>query len=323
MSGVVLRERRYNSPSAHVSRQFPTDSGRMPGWLKVKNLPVQSKERGPVPLTVQSFILGFIFALGIATLAYWRGALAPSGVVGAVIVGTLVFASGGVAWASVLVAFFVTASALSHYKARAKAALAEKFQKGHRRDVGQVLANGGWSALLALVYAFVPQPILFVAFVGAIATVNADTWATELGVLSKTAPRLITTGRIVPTGTSGGITALGTLVAFCGALFIGAAAFLSYSLSPYVFRPSSFVPFGVLIPLAGLLGSLFDSLLGATVQAMYYCDVDQKETEARVHRCGRTTRLVRGWRWLDNDGVNFLASVFGSLVAAAGYLVMG
>ena len=275
-------------------------------------------------MTLTSLGLGLILALGIAAFAYGRGALTPSGALGAVVVGTLVFASGGLAWAVLLIAFFATSSALSYYKAHVKAPLAEKFQKGHRRDLGQVLANGGWGALLALVHAFAPHPILFVAFAGAMATVNADTWATELGVLSKTPPRLITTGRLVPVGTSGGITPLGTLIAFLGALTIGVLALLLSSVfRPFVFRPSSFVLYLAVIPLAGLVGSLFDSLLGATVQAIYFCDFDQKETEARVHRCGRATRQIRGWRWLDNDGVNFAASVCGSAIAAAGYALIG
>jgi uncharacterized protein (TIGR00297 family) len=272
-------------------------------------------------LSPQSLILGLGCALVIAALAYRRGALSFSGAMSATIVGTLIFAVGGLAWAMLLVAFFVTSSALSRYQARAKAPLAEKFQKGHRRDLGQVLANGGWGALLALAYAFAPQPMLFVAYVGAMATVNADTWATELGVLSKTAPRLITNWRVVAVGTSGGITSLGTLVAFCGALLIGALAFLAQFIAGDYHL--SFVICHLLIPLAGLLGSLFDSLLGATVQAIYYCDFDQKETESAIHRCGRATRLLRGWRWLDNDWVNFLASVVGSGIAVGMYWIFG
>jgi uncharacterized protein (TIGR00297 family) len=267
-----------------------------------------------------NLFFGFALALLVAALAYWRGSLSFSGAVGATIIGTLIFAVGGFAWAILLIAFFITSSALSHYQARAKEPLAEKFQKGHRRDLGQVLANGGWGALLALAYGFAPQPILFVAFVGAMATVNADTWATELGVLSKIAPRLITNGRVVAVGTSGGVTPLGTFVAFCGALLIGILAFLAQVIFDYHL---SFVICHCLIPLAGLLGSLFDSLLGATVQAIYYCDFDQKETEAAFHRCGRATRLIRGWRWLDNDWVNFLSSIVGSLIAVAAYNALG
>lgn len=273
-------------------------------------------------MTLFSLILGFALALSIAALAYWRGSLSPSGALGALIVGTLVFAIGGLAWAILLIAFFVTSSALSHYKARAKEPLAEKFQKGHRRDLGQVLANGGWGALLALAYAFAPQPILFVAFVGALATVNADTWATELGVLSKTAPRLITNGRVVAVGASGGVTAFGTFVAFGGALLIGVlASGAQFAINNYQLTIDNWQL--LIVALAGLFGALFDSFLGATVQAIYYCDFDRKETEARVHRCGRATRLIRGWRWLDNDWVNFLASVFGSMIAVVGYWVIG
>jgi len=273
-----------------------------------------------------NLLIGFILALSIAALAYQRGSLSLSGAAGTVVIGTLIFSSGGLTWAVLLVAFFVSSSALSHYKARAKEPLAEKFQKGHRRDLGQVLANGGWGALMALAFVFSPQPIFFVAFLGAIATVNADTWATELGVLSKTPPRLITTGRKVPVGTSGGVTLLGTLVALCGALLIGVLAFLFQITQSLIANSGSFVfvSEGMIVvgAIAGLAGSLFDSVLGATIQATYYCDVDQKETESAMHRCGNKTRLIRGWRWFDNDWVNFCASMFGSFVALAVYLAI-
>jgi len=158
------------------------------------------------------------------------------------------------------------------------------------------------------------------------ATVNADTWATELGVLSKTAPRLITSGRVVAVGSSGGVTPHGTCVAFGGALLIGILASLLWLIAPEPLfaRVSSrdLLALPILSAFAGLLGSLFDSVLGATVQAIYFCDFDQKETESALHRCGRATRLVRGWRWLDNDGVNFLASVAGSGIAGLGYWVL-
>jgi uncharacterized protein (TIGR00297 family) len=271
-------------------------------------------------LILFNLLIGLILASSIAVLAYKHGSLSFSGGVGATIVGTLIFAMGGLTWAVLLIAFFVTSSALSHYHARAKEPLAEKFQKGHRRDLGQVLANGGLGALLALAYAFSPQPIVFAAFVGAMATVNADTWATELGVLSKAAPRLITSGRVVAVGTSGGVTWLGTLVALSGAFLIGVLAWIFASFTDYA---SHITPTLVFIAaVAGLLGSLFDSLLGATVQAIYYCDFDQKETESAIHRCGHPNRLIRGWRWLDNDWVNFLASIVGCMVAILGFWIM-
>ncbi len=273
-----------------------------------------------------NILLGLILSFLIAALAYGRGSLSPNGVVGAILIGTVIFASGGLTCGLLLIAFFITSSALSHYQMRAKEPLAEKFQKGHRRDLGQVLANGGWGALAALAFAISHHPVWFGAFVGAMAAVNADTWATELGVLSRQPPRSIATGRVVAVGTSGGITLLGTGVALAGALLIGVLAYLfsaMNSLLPGLFLAAPNA--GALVwvaAAAGLAGSLFDSLLGATVQAIYYCDYDHKETESARHRCGRATRLIRGWRWLDNDWVNFFASVFGSAVAAALYAAM-
>lgn len=273
-----------------------------------------------------NFLIGLLGAGAIAALAYRRGSLSFSGVLGTVVVGTLIFSIGGLTWAVLLVAFFVTSSVLSHYQARAKEPLAEKFQKGHRRDLGQVLANGGCAALIAIAFFILPHRWHFIGFIGAIATVNADTWATELGVLSKTPPRLITTGRVVPVGTSGGVTLFGTFVALCGALLIGVLAYLFEMIQSAIVNAGTFVFVseetifvGVI---AGLAGSLFDSVLGATIQATYYCDVDQKETESAIHRCGNKTRLIRGWRWFDNDWVNFFASMFGSFVALLVHLII-
>jgi len=110
------------------------------------------------------------------------------------------------------------------------------------------------------------------------------------------------------------------------ASFIAVLAFVLEALASGVSSRGAFVfvsyPTIIAGTLGGLFGALFDSVLGATVQAMYYCDVDQKETESAVHRCGNKTRLIRGWEWLDNDWVNFLSSIFGSLVALLVYLVV-
>ena len=75
-----------------------------------------------------------------------------------------------------------------------------------------------------------------------------------------------------------------------------------------------------MITASGLAGSLFDSLLGATMQAMYFCPTDNKETEKHpLHTCGTRTVQIRGWRWLDNDLVNFACALFGVLVAVMIY----
>lgn len=275
---------------------------------------------------VISLLLGFVFSVIITALAYRRGSLSQSGAVGALIVGTLIFGLGGWVWGVVLGVFFVSSSLLSHFKEREKAAVAEKFEKGHRRDIGQVFANGGLGALIAVLSAVVPESAgmagsWFFLFIGVMATVTADTWATELGTLSKAAPRLITSGRVVEVGTSGGVSALGTGVSFVGGLLIGLTAGLLAPLAGLL-PWSAALAVGLIGAISGAAGSLIDSLMGATIQQIYYCDTCQKETERKVHRCGTTTRPLRGWSWMNNDLVNLISSLGGGLVAVVAALLL-
>ena len=112
-------------------------------------------------INIYELLGGMALSLAIGALGHRRGALSASGVMGALITGTLIFGLGGWEWGTLLAAFFVSSSALSFYRAREKEALAEKFAKGHRRDLGQALANGGLAALLAVLsQLFRPPPSL-------------------------------------------------------------------------------------------------------------------------------------------------------------------
>ena len=279
-----------------------------------------------VILSFWPLILGFVLSALIAWGGYQKRSLSRSGVAGALVLGTITFGLGGWIWGLLLIAFFVSSSFLSRYREAEKEGLAEKFAKGHQRDLGQALANGGLGAILAVFYFWRPNPLLFAAFVGTMAAVNADTWGTEIGVLSPTPPRLVTNGQPVPTGTSGGVSFLGTLAALAGGLFIGLVA-LVLRLVESLWQTGQWAWIDLwllfLAGLGGLAGCFFDSLLGATVQGIYYCEGCQKETESQLHRCGRETRLKRGWRWLNNDAVNFIsAGVGGGVAALLGWLVL-
>jgi len=262
-------------------------------------------------LPAPSAILGGFAASGaIGALAYRRGSLSRGGVAGAVLTGTTIFAGGGIAPAALLVTFFVSSSALSHWrKGRKTDSTIVQAEKGARRDLAQTLANGGAAALLVLVGRVYPPSPWLPALIGALATTNADTWATEIGLLNRRAPRLITTGRTVPPGTSGAISPLGTGAAAGGAALIGMVAGVGQRLTGG--RAGGLLPLGIV---AGLGGAFADSLLGATVQARYRCPRCGVATERTVHRCGTPTVLVGGFRAIDNDVVNFIASLCGATI---------
>lgn len=261
-------------------------------------------------------ISGLFFGILIAVIAWRAGSLSKSGAIAAALSGGLIFGYGGIQWATLLLAFFISSSLLSKSFARRKAALSEKFSKGSQRDWGQVLANGGLGAALAISYSVFPeQEWIWFAFTGAMAAVNADTWATELGVLNPQPPRLITTGSQVERGASGGISKLGSLAALAGGVLIGLLAML-WSYEPDGWRILAAAVLG------GLAGSFFDSFLGATVQAIYTCPICQKETERHpIHICGSPTQPFRGWSWLNNDLVNLSASLVGAIVATVIWLL--
>ncbi len=260
--------------------------------------------------------LGFIFAAVIALAAKRARSLSKSGAIGALVTGTLIFGLGGWQWAVLLLGFFISSSLLTRLFGRRKASLNEKFDKGGVRDSGQVLANGGVAAVFASLHFFFPQATwTWLGFAASMAAVNADTWATELGVLNPSLPRLITTWKPVERGTSGGISLGGTLAAAGGA---GLIALLAAVCTPSLkILPASFSLLWLVggITLAGLAGALFDSLLGATVQAIYLCPQCRKETEKHPrHSCGMQTTRLRGWRWLNNDLVNLGCALMGAVV---------
>ncbi len=277
--------------------------------------------------TPQLLALGLALATVVAGGGFAAGALSRSGAVGALLVGTAVFGLGGPLWGALLVTFFASSSMLSEWRSEDKTDPMARYQKGGRRNLGQVLANGGVPALLGALQAasdlgWIGQVDLLPALVGALAAATADTWATELGMLAALRPRLITTGEPVPRGTSGGVTVLGTTAAVAGGAFIGMVAAVLVGISDLVALGSLDIAFlrldgiryALLAPVAGLAASAFDSYLGATRQVVYE-DEDGKPTETQLGPDGGRRAHIRGWRWMDGNAVNLLACLLGALLA--------
>lgn len=264
-------------------------------------------------------LAGLIISLAVAVFSFRRGALSASGTLAAILVGEIVFVFGGVDWFVILAVFFLTSVFLTRFKAEKKGEVVKEFAKGGVRDFWQVLANGGIACLLALAFYYYKSPVVFFGFLGVIATVNADTWATELGILGKGKPRLISTGQPVRVGTSGAVSLGGTLSALAGASIIAIVFFATQILLNRPDFPRGISLYSLqlfaIIVFSGFLGTFIDSFLGATMQAMYYCTHCKTETEKQLHYCGKPTTAIRGLKWFDNDIVNLASSMVGGLVA--------
>lgn len=260
--------------------------------------------------------IGLAGSVAIAAAAYWKKSLSLSGAIAAVGVGTLLYALGSLPWFGLMIGFFVSSSALTKWKKHKKEQAELKYEKSGRRDGGQVMANGGLGAFLCLLAAWRPEMWIWpTAYIGVMAAVTADTWATEIGGLSRQLPRSILTGKRVSKGTSGAVSRLGWAASLGGGLFIGA---LGMMLAAIGAGTEKWTPDGgaygwAIIPaamLTGWIASNADSLLGASLQALYRCPVCGLEVEGHNH-CSSNTVLIRGWGPMNNDAVNIISSAAG------------
>jgi uncharacterized membrane protein len=291
-----------------------------------------------------SVTLGFLLAL----IGYKKKSLDLSGAVSASLVGVLTIFSG-VRYGLTLAFFFFSGSAVTKVQSEVKKQVDEHFKEGGGlRDFVQVMANGlvptmlaaaslyslgGLSFIATGAGAFAEAIIsssgsnssmnnattkvastLAVAFLSYFSCCGGDTFASELGVLSKSKPRLITTfcRKEVEPGTNGGVSLLGVVASIFG----GLVAASGWALGAYI---TSGVRTEILYALiigafGGFFGSFVDSVLGATVQYSGYC----RERKKVVSKPGPTVTKISGLEILSNSGVNvlsasFIAFAFGAL----------
>jgi uncharacterized protein (TIGR00297 family) len=269
--------------------------------------------------------VNLILALGelaivivFALVAIGAKALDRGGFLASVAVGYAIFLGGGWTWFVIIASFFILGVGFTWYKYDYKKSLGGAQDKGGARSWPNILANGGIAAIFGLCELLFGGAVFGVLYIGAMAAAASDTVATELGLLNKTPPRLITRlGTVVVPGTSGGVTRLGFLGSLVASLAIGSIAAgvgMLRRLSPEAI---------VLIAVAGgLSGSVADSLIGATLQRKGYCAVCGKPTENLAH-CGKPTKRQSGVPFVDNNIVNLIATVVGagaSLALAAAFL---
>ncbi len=263
------------------------------------------------------FLIGGFLALLLALFSIKVKFLNNSGATATFLLGTTIFGVGGLVWTVPLLTFYLLSSVLSKLGGKRKAKFDLVFEKGSQRDAAQVYANGGIAWIIMIVYSLTNEPAYFFAYLGTLAAVQSDTWATEIGTMwPNPKARLITTMKSVPVGTSGGVSFPGTFGAFAGALLICASAI--------VMHVEWLTDFGIvnsflLIGFSGLLASFVDSFFGATVQAQYFDPVREKVTE-RTHSFRSDgaevkNKLIKGYHLVNNDVVNTLCALSGCALA--------
>ncbi|MDD4012029.1 MAG: DUF92 domain-containing protein [Sphaerochaetaceae bacterium] len=254
-------------------------------------------------------ILLAVFAI-MALAAIKTRVLSRSGALGALAIGLVILWTLQLGGFILILAFFLTANLLSRL---AKAQHDEsREQKGSTRDIMQVLANGLMASLAGLLYASDNLSWKALVMFGcAVAEATSDTWAGEIGRFSKRSPVSMNSFLPVPKGESGGVTALGLLASFAGSAFI---AFLWILL----FKPEkAFMGFSI-IAIAGFIGCLVDSMLGAFVQGHWRGPDGSLVEHPRLN--GKELEKARGISWVDNDMVNLMSNVFSCVL---GILVAG
>ncbi|OGU54723.1 MAG: hypothetical protein A2V66_01215 [Ignavibacteria bacterium RBG_13_36_8] len=258
----------------------------------------------PNPELLLDFTIGLVIAGIIAYASYRVKFLTANGSVATFLLAGFIFGLGGWQWSVPMMTFFILSSLFSKARKKKNKKIEEFFEKTGVRDYMQVLANGGIGGILVILNQIFPNSILYIIYLAVLSAVCADTWATEIGTMFKTNTYNIINFRPVEQGISGGISLIGSLGALAGAFTIAISGILWNELNIYYYF--------TIVLMGGMIGSFFDSILGATVQAQNHCNVCKKQTEREYH-CGEKSIPFRGYHWMNNDIVNLLSGISGGL----------
>jgi uncharacterized protein (TIGR00297 family) len=222
-----------------------------------------------------------VVTLAFTALGRFVRGVSPSGAIaGAVICFVLFVGAGSAAFVALVSVFILTwTSTRLGYGRKQRLGTA---QSREGRSASQVLANLAISATCAACFAITKNAAWLIATAAALSEAAADTVSSELGQAGSAKARLITSWKVVPAGTDGGVSMAGTLGGIAGALLVTLVC-VGGGMLPLRQTAASVM--------AALFGMIADSYLGATLERR---------------------------KLLNNDSVNFL----GTLVAAGGALLL-
>ncbi|XP_063179006.1 transmembrane protein 19 isoform X1 [Chroicocephalus ridibundus] len=277
------------------------------------------------PISPWRWLFSVLVPLIIATQGLKKKSLDHSGALGGLVVGFILTVANYSFFTSLFV-FFVTSSKLTKWKKDIKKQIDSEYKEGGQRNWVQVFCNGGVPTELAVLYMIENGPgeipidfskqytasWMCLSLLGALACSAGDTWASEIGsVMSKSKPRLITTWEKVPVGTNGAVSFVGLLSSLLGGMAVGIAYFITQLIFVTDLEISApqwpIIVFGAA---AGLLGSIVDSYLGATMQ---YSGFDQNIGMVVSYQT-KNSKHISGKPILDNNTVNLFSSIIIALV---------
>ncbi|WP_431215065.1 DUF92 domain-containing protein [Puia sp. P3] len=200
--------------------------------------------------------------------------LTPQAAIAGAILGWIIYKGGDLQGIGMLAAFFILGTAATTWGKRHKQSVHANADHQSRRTTGQVFANAGVAALAGLGAILFPshKPLFQLALSGSISSAMADTLSSELGMVYGKRCFNILTWKPDQKGQDGVISIEGTSIGVAGSATIALIAHHHYWI----------------IILAGTIGNLADSLLGALFE-----------------RKGLIT----------NNSVNFLNTLAGALTA--------
>jgi uncharacterized protein (TIGR00297 family) len=243
-----------------------------------------------------------IFALIVSVFSLKKKSVSISGFACMLVISSIFIWNNGLGALIVLFSMFLSSSLITKYKHEFKAQLTDKvLKKSGPRDAIQAISNLGMASLCFVLYCFSKESVYLLAMACSVAASNADSWASEIGVLSKSKPVLITNFKECKPGISGGVTWLGTIAGLFGSMFI---ALITCLLKNEIGIDLEFLYLFLIVSVFGFIGIFVDSLLGATVQIIYTDNVGD-ETENNQNAIIKS----RGVEWINNDMVNFLTTL--------------
>lgn len=186
----------------------------------------------------------------------------PAGALAAVF-GSVIVVLAGFPYLALLALFVLASSLATRYRFEEKRRRQVQEGRFGERGISNVLAHILIPTALVLAASAAPggfpSGLLPLAYTGAIAFGSADTFASEFGVLAGSARSLLT-GKPVPPGTNGGISARGELFALLGGGLTGIVGATLLYVGGAGAADLLLVAGGA--ALAGFLGCQVDSLLG-------------------------------------------------------------